>query len=133
MKGLADRSRRPRRLPNTRRALTPDELAEINTTARFSGNDTILDAVLLRLHTETACRRGGVLSLRLADLDPHQCLIQLRENGTPCAGNPSAPPSRPAWPTTPHARGAVLPTDQLLRYRDGHPLTSRAPWSRTGC
>jgi hypothetical protein len=26
--------------------------------------------LLLRLHTETACRRGGALALRLMDLDP---------------------------------------------------------------
>ena len=34
---------------------------------------------LLRLHTETACRRGGALALRPADLDPDQCLVLLRE------------------------------------------------------
>ena len=39
------------------------ELVQINTTARISGNDTILDALLLRLHTETACRRGGALAI----------------------------------------------------------------------
>jgi hypothetical protein len=59
-------TRWPRRLPNTRRALTPDELEEINLVARTSGNDVTLDAILLRLHTETACRRGGAIGLRLA-------------------------------------------------------------------
>jgi len=29
--------------------------------APASGNDAILDALPLRLHTETACRRGGAL------------------------------------------------------------------------
>lgn len=42
---------KPRRLPSTRRALTPHELAEINLAARSSGNDVVLDALLLRLHT----------------------------------------------------------------------------------
>jgi hypothetical protein len=65
----AHRVVKPRRLPSTRRALTPDELAEINLVARTSGNDVILDALLLRLHTETACRRGGALALRVADLN----------------------------------------------------------------
>jgi hypothetical protein len=64
--GLIDHKHSPahrvaklRRLPNTRRALTAWELEEINTAARISGNDAVLDALLLRLHTETACRRGG--------------------------------------------------------------------------
>jgi hypothetical protein len=54
---------KPGRLPSTRRVLTPDELTEINLDARTSGNDVILDAILLRLHTETACRRGCALAL----------------------------------------------------------------------
>ncbi|MEV6524533.1 hypothetical protein AB0M43_21475 [Longispora sp. NPDC051575] len=58
----AHRVAKPRRLPSTRRALTPRELEEINLAARTSGNDVILDALLLRLHTETACRRGGALA-----------------------------------------------------------------------
>jgi hypothetical protein len=54
----AHRVAKPRRLPNTRRALAPDELERINLVARTSGNDVILHALLLRPHTETACRRG---------------------------------------------------------------------------
>ena len=50
-------------------------LAEINQVAASSGDDPELDTLLLRLHTETACRRGGALALRPADLDPDQCLI----------------------------------------------------------
>ncbi|MEU7875432.1 hypothetical protein [Dactylosporangium sp. NPDC049140] len=65
----AHRVRKPRRLPSTRRALTPDELTAINQVARTTGNDTVLDALLLRLDTETACRRGGALGLRLQNLD----------------------------------------------------------------
>jgi hypothetical protein len=51
----AHRVVKPRRLPSIRRALMPDELEQINLAARTSGNDVILDALLLRLHTETAC------------------------------------------------------------------------------
>jgi hypothetical protein len=40
--------------------------------AATTGNDPALDSLLLRLHTETACRRGGALALRPADLDPDQ-------------------------------------------------------------
>ncbi|WP_342781612.1 hypothetical protein [Amycolatopsis rhizosphaerae] len=78
----AHRLAKPRRLPSTRRALTPHELDQINAAARASGNDVILDALLLRLHTETACRRGGALALRLADLDIDHCLVRLEEKGS---------------------------------------------------
>jgi hypothetical protein len=37
--------------------------------------------LILRLHTKTACRRGGALALSPADLDPDQCLILLHEKG----------------------------------------------------
>ena len=55
---------KPRRLPSTRRAVTDDRLAEINQAAGDDGDDPELDTLLLRLHTETACRRGGALALR---------------------------------------------------------------------
>jgi hypothetical protein len=58
----AHRVAKPRRLPSTRRAFTVHELEQINAAARTSGNDVILDALLLRLHTETARRRGGALA-----------------------------------------------------------------------
>jgi hypothetical protein len=87
----AHRVAKPRRLPSTRCALTARELDQINTTARSCGNDVILDA-LLRLHTETACRRGGALGIRLEDLDPDRCQICSTRKATPSAGNPSPPP-----------------------------------------
>jgi integrase/recombinase XerC len=55
---------KPRRLPTTRRALPDNRLAEINETAATTGDDPALDTLLLRLHAETACRRGGALALR---------------------------------------------------------------------
>jgi len=86
--------------PSTRRAVPDARLAEINHVAATTGNDPALDTLLLRLHTETACRRGGALALRPDDLDPDQCLIRLREKGGNCPlatglayldGSPSAP------------------------------------------
>ena len=52
---------KPRRLPSTRRAVADKRLAEINQAAATTGDDPELDTLLLRLHTETACRRGGAL------------------------------------------------------------------------
>jgi site-specific recombinase XerD len=131
----AHRVVKPRRLPNTRRALTAWELEQINATARVSGNDAVLDAILLRLHTETACRRGGALGVHLEDLDPDRCLIKLREKGSTVRWQPITPAMANCLLDHAAARGTVLPTDPLLRYRDGHPLTSRRYdhlWKRLG-
>ena len=83
---------KPRRLPSTRRAVPEARLAEINEIAATTGDDPELDTLLLRLHTETACRRGGALALRPADLDPDQCLVLLREKGETVPGSRSPPP-----------------------------------------
>lgn len=131
----AHRVTKPRRLPNTRRALTAWELDQINTTARISGNDAVLDALLLRLHTETACRRGGALGVHLEDLDPDRCLVKLREKGSTVRWQPVTPALANCLVDHATARSAILPADPLLRYRDGHPLTSRRYdhlWKRLG-
>ncbi|HEX5596432.1 MAG TPA: site-specific integrase [Micromonosporaceae bacterium] len=121
----AHRVVKPRRLPSTRRALTSDELEQINLAARSSGNDVILDAILLRLHTETACRRGGALGLRLADLDTDRGLVRLTEKGATLRWQPITLDLAAHLDEHAHARGAVLPTDPLLRYRNGQAITSR--------
>jgi integrase len=131
----AHRVAKPRRLPNTRRALTPDELDEINLTARTSGNDVTLDALLLRLHTETACRRGGALGLRLNDLDVDRGLVRLHEKGEVLRWQPITLDLATGLAEHAHCRGAVLPTDALLRFRYGNALTSRRYdhlWHRIG-
>lgn len=128
----AHRVAKPRRLPSTRRALTTDELDQINTAARTSGNDVILDALLLRLHTETACRRGGALALRLADLDLANSLIRLREKGGTLRWQPISPTLTSRLADHAAHRGALAPDDALLRYRNGRPGPPRVQW-RLGC
>jgi integrase len=126
---------KPRRLPNTRRALTAHELEQINLAARTSGNDVILDALLLRLHTETACRRGGALRLRVMDLDAERGLLLLREKGGTQRWQPITLDLATSLADHAACRGAVLSTDSLLRFRNGGPLTSRRYdhlWSRLG-
>jgi integrase/recombinase XerC len=88
----AQKVAKPRRLPTTRRALPDTRLAEINEVAAATGDDPELDTLLLRLHTETACRRGGALALRPDDLDPEQCLIRLREKSETVRWQPISPP-----------------------------------------
>jgi len=83
---------KPRRVKSTRRAVPDARLAEINQVAATTGNDSALDTLLLRLHIETACRRGGALALRPVDLGG--C-----GSGRPVTG--SAPRRRSTWPRWP--------------------------------
>ncbi|GIH16051.1 tyrosine-type recombinase/integrase [Rugosimonospora africana] len=131
----AHRVVKPRRLPTTRRALASDELAEINLAARTSGNDVVLDALLLRLHTETACRRGGALGLRLADLDTIRGLLRLTEKGATLRWQPITLDLAAHLDEHARTRGAIVPSDGLLRYRTGQAITSRRYdhlWKRIG-
>ena len=125
---------KPRRLPSTRRAVADKRLAEINHAAATTGDDPELDTLLLRLHTETACRRGGALALRPQDLDPEQCLILLREKGETVRWQPVSPTLMAAL--LGHAGERHAPADgQLLRYRNGRRITYRRYdhlWERLG-
>jgi integrase/recombinase XerC len=77
--------------PTPRRALPDTRLAEINQIAATTGDDSELGTLILRLHTETACRRGA-LALRPRDLDPDQRLILLREKGETVRRQSASPP-----------------------------------------
>jgi integrase/recombinase XerC len=125
---------KPRRLKSTRHAVPDTRLAEINQTAATTGDDPALDTLLLRLHLETACRRGGALVLRPADLDPDQCLILLREKGGTQRWQPVSPTLMAHLQH--HARERHAPPDErLLRYRNGRPITHRRYdhlWERLG-
>ena len=126
---------KPRRLPSTRRAVTDDRLAEINQAAATTGDDPELDTLLLRLHTETACRRGGALALRPAGPGPRPVpdpAAGERRDGPLAAG--LAHLDGPAWSSTARS-GTPRPDGQLLRYRNGRPITSRrydGLWARIG-
>src|SRR5262249_51647873 len=125
---------KPRRLPTTRRALPDTRLAGINEVAAATGDDPELDTLLLRLHTETACRRGGALALRPSDLDPDQCLILLREREETARWQPVPPPLMGRLTGHGGERHAP-PGGQLLRYANGRPITSRRCdhlWTRLG-
>ncbi|GAB3888432.1 tyrosine-type recombinase/integrase [Kibdelosporangium lantanae] len=125
---------KPRRLPSTRRAVADNRLDEINHAAATTGNDPELDTLILRLHTETACRRGGALNLRPQDLDPTQCLIYLREKGETARRQPISPTLMRHLQR--HAEQRHAPRDgQLLRYARGKPITTRRYdhlWERLG-
>ncbi|MGY0236704.1 tyrosine-type recombinase/integrase [Longispora urticae] len=130
----ASKVAKPRRLQTTRRALPDDRLTEINRVASTTGTDPQLDALILRLHTETACRRGGALALRPMDLDSEQCLIRLREKGGTERWQPVSPTLMRHLVA--HASERKAPAaGQLLRYMDGRPITHRRYdhlWLRIG-
>jgi site-specific recombinase XerD len=125
---------KPRRMPSTRRALTDAELAQINQATTTTGDDPELDALILRLHTETACRRAGALALRPRDLDREKCMVLLREKGETFRWQPVSPTLMAGL--VQHAGERHAPLDgQLLRYRDGHQITERrydGLWVRIG-
>lgn len=116
---------KPRRLPSTRHALPDRRLAEINEIAATRGDDPALDTILLRLHTETACRRGGALALRIGDLDVDQCLVLLREKGGTVRWQPVSPTLMHHLIDLHEERGHGDPEEQLLRYRNGRNITRR--------
>ncbi|MGY3520846.1 tyrosine-type recombinase/integrase [Micromonospora sp. PTRAS2] len=131
----AKRVPKPRRLASTRRALNERQLAMINNIAGTTGNDPNLDTLLLRLHLETACRRGGALALHRTDLDTDQCLLQLHEKGGTVRWQPVSPTLAGCLLQHIEERGAGEANAQLLRYRTGAPITSRRYdhlWQRLG-
>jgi len=131
----AARVPKPRRLRSTRRALPDSRLEELSRVAASTGDDPALDTLLLRLHTETACRRGGALSLLPEDLDPEQCLIQLHEKGGTLRWQPVSPTLMSYLLAHGESRGGLDSGQRLLRYANGQPITSRRYdylWKRLG-
>lgn len=90
--------------------LTARELEQINTTSRISGNDVVLDALLLRFHTETVCRRGGALGV----LDHDRCLVKLREKDSTVRWQPITHALASCLVDHAAARGVVLPTGRAI-------------------
>ncbi|WP_280334842.1 tyrosine-type recombinase/integrase [Nocardia wallacei] len=124
----------PARKASPRYAIPSGQLAEICHTAATTGNDPELDALILRLHIETACRRGGALALRPHDLDPDRCLVWLREKDGTDRWQPVSPTLMRHLRD--HARDRYASqSGQLLRYPNGRPITARRYdhlWARIG-
>ncbi|MEB3371324.1 tyrosine-type recombinase/integrase [Saccharopolyspora mangrovi] len=131
----ASRVPKPTRLPSTRRALSHRHLTEINHIAATTGNDPALDSLLLRFHTETACRRAGALTLRPGDLDGELCVVQLTEKGGTRRTQPVSPSLMHHLQAHIHHRHNTDPNKAVFRYRDGRPITRRRYdhlWNRIG-
>jgi integrase len=131
----AARVPKPRRLPTARTALPDGRLAEISAIAASTGNDPALDALIIRLHAETACRRGGALALAPEDLDHEQCLIRLHEKGGTERWQPVSPTLMTHLLAHAEGRGGLESRERVLRYATGKPITSRRYdylWDRLG-
>jgi integrase len=126
---------KPARLASTRRALADGHVAQLLGVAAITGNDPRLDTLVLRLHIQTACRRGGALALRVCDLDVEQCLLRLREKGETVRWQPVSPSLMQQLVDHAEQRGATDIDDQVLRYETGQPITHRRYdhlWQRLG-
>ncbi|MEU3768651.1 site-specific integrase [Amycolatopsis keratiniphila] len=121
----ARRVTKPRRNASTRRALPNGQLSELNDVVASTGDDPELDALLCRLHEETACRRGGALALRPRDLDRLQCTVLLREKGETERWQPVSPTLMRHLIVHGEERGDGNRDEQLLRYANGNPITKR--------
>ncbi|MEV6557551.1 site-specific integrase [Nocardia sp. NPDC051756] len=124
----------PVRRPSHRYAIPSARLAEICQAAATSGDDPELDALILRLHIETACRRSGALALRPHDLDREQCLVYLREKEGSDRWQPVSPTLMRYLIEHAEQRHSPL-MGQLLRYRNGRAISSRRYdhiWHRVG-
>lgn len=131
---------RPRRRRSPRRALSADELAMIFDAVASTSRDPELDLLLLAFARETACRREGILNLRVGDLQPVPSVI-LYEKFDEQREIPVSEPLATALRTHAHQRAAGCP--RVFHYLDGHCLTDRRfdtmftrvgehlPWARS--
>lgn len=116
--------RKGRQRKNLRRALSVRQLIQINEVAATTGTDPALDTLILRLHTETACRRGGALAIRPCDVNTELCLLKLREKGGTTRDQPISPTL--AWGLIAHAEERsqhLTEYEQLLRHHNGNPIS----------
>ncbi|UGT61853.1 tyrosine-type recombinase/integrase [Nocardia asteroides] len=121
----AARVDKPAPLASPRHALSRDRIEDLARIASTTGNDPDLDALLVRLHVETACRRGGSLALRGEDLDPEDCLIRLREKRNTVRWQPVSPTLMRDLLLHVEDRGGLDSTRPVLRYYTGAAMGRR--------
>lgn len=112
---------RPRRRRSLRRALSADELAAIFEAVVTTSRDPELDLLILAFARETACRREGILNLRLGDIQPTPSVL-LYEKFDERREIPVSPALVAALGA--HA-GRSRGGERVFRYRNGDYLTDR--------
>ncbi len=116
---------KPRPLSSSRHALSLEQVHDLGRIASTTGNDRPLDALMLRLLIETACRRGGLLRLSIDDLNTADCLVRLHEKGGTTRWQPISPTLMQRILDHIEARGGPEASSRVLRYRDGRPAGRR--------
>ncbi len=114
---------RPRRRRSARRALSSDELAALFAAVLATSRDPELDLLIVSFARETACRREGILNLRLADVQPIPS-VMLYEKFEEQREIPISAQLEKALRAHSEARPSNG-VDTVFRYRDGQPLTDR--------
>ncbi|MBF6302475.1 site-specific integrase [Nocardia amamiensis] len=117
----------PRKTASTRHGLTPEQVADLGRIATRTGNDVELDALILRLHIETACRRDAVLRLRIDELSADDCTALLHHKGGVDAWHPISPTLMRRLTEHFERRGGsdAAAGHRVLRTRSGNPITDR--------
>ncbi|TQM78149.1 site-specific recombinase XerD [Saccharothrix saharensis] len=126
---------KPKTVRSTRHAIDNGLLSDIVDVASTTGNDPALDAIIIRLHLETAARRAGGLGIRPRDLDPQRSLIRLREKGDITRWQPVSPTLMTNLLHLTQTRGHRDDDTPILRNRKGKPITARRYdhlWERIG-
>ena len=115
----------PARRRRVRRALSSEELTEVYRIVGSTGNDPVLDLLILDFHRETAARMGGALQLRLCDINPSRGSVLLREK---YGHEREVPASQQLLDRLLHLnaqRSTSHSAEAILRYRSGQCLTRR--------
>ena len=115
----------PRRPPAPERPLTPPELDDVFRVASSTGNDPVLDRLLVLFLRHTACRREGCLNLVRNGLDHRHGRVTVSEKNGNARTLPLAPWLLADLDNFAVARGAHAGDDHVFRYRDHHALTRR--------
>ncbi|WP_051133122.1 tyrosine-type recombinase/integrase [Nocardia paucivorans] len=117
----------PRKLESTRHALTAEQVSELGRVASQTGNDVELDALIVRLHIETACRRQAAIRLRVDDLSPEDCTVLLHHKGGVQTWHPITPLLMQRLIEHVRNRGGAESAagHRVLRTRSGNPITDR--------
>ncbi|MGY1947249.1 site-specific integrase [Nocardia asiatica] len=117
----AAQARKTTQPPGPARALSVERIEDLGRVASTTGDDTELDALILRLHIETACSRGPALALRIEDLERDDCLIRLHEYRGAIRWQPISPTLMTRLLDHGRHRGGRQATDRVLRYQNGTP------------
>ncbi|MET9028718.1 site-specific integrase [Nocardia sp. NPDC004168] len=117
----AAQARKAPQPPGPACALSVEQIEDLGRVAATTGDDTELDALILRLHIETACSRGPALALRIEDLERDDCLIRLHEYRGAIRWQPISPTLMTRLLGHVRQRGGRKAADRVLRYQNGTP------------